>query len=99
MMPTVVKCAGCGVTFSPEPRPGRQLQYHSTACKQAAWRRRTGRTGHEARISKGRNAMLAAELEERVGLYRRIVGEDPRPGDSAVIDDLQARLRVSPSVP
>jgi hypothetical protein len=42
-------CPVCGRSFAQPDDPGRKRVYDTDACKQSAYRARTGRTGHEAR--------------------------------------------------
>lgn len=55
-------CPACGVTFGQPNDPGRKRTYCGDACRQAAYRQRTGRTGHEA--SRARKARDDARREE-----------------------------------
>lgn len=55
-------CPACGVTFGQPNDPGRKRTYCADACRQAAYRQRTGRTGHEA--SRARKAREDARREE-----------------------------------
>ena len=43
------ECVGCGIRFGQPNDPGRKRQYHDDACKQRAYRARSGRNGHEGR--------------------------------------------------
>jgi hypothetical protein len=88
------ECAGCGVTFDQPNDPGRKRKYHSDACRQAAYRARTGKTGHEARDeAKRRQEQRRAEDARRARERRARQAQDearragapwtaPRAGDT-----------------
>lgn len=64
-------CPACGVTFGQPNDPGRKRKYHSDACRQAAYRERTGRNGHEAERARAAREEARREQEARRARERR----------------------------
>lgn len=64
------ECEGCGVTFRQRDDAGRKRAYHSNACRQRAYRARSGSDGHEAR-----RAASEARRRQREGEERRMYEE------------------------
>lgn len=59
------------MTFEQADDPGRKRKYHSDACKQAAWRQRTGRNGHEAAQERARREQERRERQAWQARERR----------------------------
>lgn len=68
------ECVGCGVTFQQRDDAGRRREYHSRACRQRAYRARSGRDGHEARRESQERARRAQE-DERQRMYEEAWAE------------------------
>lgn len=64
-------CAGCGVTFGQPNDPGRKRRYHDDACKQRAYRQRSGKDGHEAKRARQEREQARREQEARKARERR----------------------------
>src|SRR5437763_129873 len=62
------ECVGCGVTFQQRDDAGRKREYHSRACRQAAYRARSGRDGHESRRAAGER-QRRSQQDERQRMY------------------------------
>lgn len=57
-----VRCESCGVDFLEVEVSGRRRQYHSNACRQAAYRARSETSGHEARDARSGARQWWADL-------------------------------------
>jgi hypothetical protein len=68
------ECVGCGVTFQQRDDAGRKREYHSRACRQRAYRARSGRDGHEARREQ-REQRRRAHEGARQRMYEEAFGE------------------------
>jgi hypothetical protein len=64
-------CKNCGVTFEQFTDPGRRRQFCSSACRQAAYRARTGKTGHEAASQRKAHEQERRERDARRARERR----------------------------
>lgn len=58
-------CPRCGGRFTQPDDPGRKRVFCSGACRQADYRARTGKSGHEARSQARRSAREQAEQQAR----------------------------------
>lgn len=105
-VPTIdTTCKRCGVTFQQPNDPGRKRQFCSNACRQADYRARSGRTGHEAKQEQARRQQERRERDARRARERRQREAQeqaqrtgahwtaPRPGEPAPSARARARAR------
>jgi hypothetical protein len=64
-------CRRCGVTFQQANDPGRKRQFCGNACRQADYRARAGKTGHEAAQERARKEQERREQDARRARERR----------------------------